>query len=318
MDAVKRIQVKLSANRSWVWAALVVASVLALACSCVPAETPEATSTPMATPSEEQASAPDPEPSPAPERQPTAVRADTPAPVPTPAPERQPTAVRVESAPAPVPTPSPTQIPVEIVWTPSVGEWFEPGPDIVYTTVMVPVPEDDPVLLKYLVDGISGIEGSSGPSYGPASLEELILTADVIARVSFASKRTSVSQRPHAEWQIWGALLEFRFRVHEYLKGTGPSEIGGRVYIEYYGSDGEAQARQGVAQIGDAHDSRWDAREAIVFLRSDDPDNPDVPEFPSGSDQYWFGYMALPSVNYGLREAYTVASVYREPWLSIS
>ena len=26
-------------------------------------------------------------------------------------------------------------------------------------------------------------------------------------------------------------LLEFRFRVHEYLKGTGPDEIGAIVYL---------------------------------------------------------------------------------------
>ena len=26
-------------------------------------------------------------------------------------------------------------------------------------------------------------------------------------------------------------MLEFRFTVHEYLKGTGPAEIGGIVYM---------------------------------------------------------------------------------------
>ena len=225
---------------------------------------------------------------------------------------------RAHPTPLPAATPPPTPTPIA---TPAVAPSahisqppaFIPGPDIVYSEVLVPAPEGDLDLLEHLVDGIMGMEGLYMGYVGQATLDETILSSDWVARVSLVSKRAFVSQRPNADWDIWGALLEFRFRVHEYLKGSGPSEIGGLVYIEYYGS--EAQAREGAAQIVDAHDSRWDAREAIVFLRTDDRDTPNQPAFPTESDQYWFGSMALGSGEYGLGDAYTVASIYGKLWL---
>ena len=117
------------------------------------------------------------------------------------------------------------------------------------------------------------VEGLAIPYVGRATLDETILSSDVIARVSLVSKRAFVSKRPDADWDIWGALLEFRFQVHEYLKGSGPNEINGLVYIEYYHGS-EAEAREGASQIVAAHDSRWDDREAVVFLRPDDRDTP--------------------------------------------
>ena len=53
---------------------------------------------------------------------------------------------------------------------------------------------------------------------GLDSMEETILEADVIARVSLVSKRPDVIQLDDTTWY---PVLEFRFRVHEYLKGSG-------------------------------------------------------------------------------------------------
>ena len=138
-------------------------------------------------------------------------------------------------------------------------------------------------------------------------MEKTILTADVIARVSYLSKWVTVAQRPSSTF--WVTLLEFRFRVHEYLEGPGPSVIGGVVYLEF---ETEAQALATVAKIGDAHDSRWDSRQAIVFLRSDDWW---MEDYPLGTGQHWFGHMISVAVEIGLSDGYTVASRFSKLWL---
>ena len=237
---------------------------------------------------------------------PTAVRSE-PSPSPT---AWQPPAVRSAPSPAaeptPVPVPTATPVPAAAVL---VGSPDDYGPEVVWVEMLIPPPENDPKLVHYLTKVLVGIDGGySGPYYGQYSLEERILTSDVIVRVSLLSKRTSVGQRPPGG--TWGALLEFRFDVHEYLKGSGPSEIGGLAYVEYPGRGGQANARVAVSQLADAHDSRWDDREAIVFLWLDDPDSGYL-SFPRASDQYWLGTMVLS--HWG--EAYTVASRYRKAWL---
>ena len=151
-----------------------------------------------------------------------------------------------------------------------------------------------------------GVAGSSGQHYGTASLEEIMLGADVIARVDYLRKRTSVAQVPSTDW--WSGLLEFRFRVHEYLKGSGANEIGAFVFLHFAT---EAEARAGVAAMAAGHDSRWDSREAIVFLVSD-PGHP-VPEI--GQDQYWFGEMVYAAMGADPGDGYTVASPGQKMWL---
>ena len=170
---------------------------------------------------------------------------------------------------------------------------------------------------RAVLQSLAVSHGSSAGLYaGSSSLEESILSWDVIARASLVSTSTSVVERQDGNVQglkWYGAVLEFRFRVHEYLKGTGPNEIGGLVYLDY---ESEAEAQQAAAQIASAHDDRWDDREAIVFLTER---NFFIrPDYPTASDQFWFGKMAFDfpgSPINGASEAYTVASVYQELWL---
>ena len=148
-------------------------------------------------------------------------------------------------------------------------------------------------------------------------MEQIILTADVIARASLVSKRTQVAQlytEENSGWgvAIWSPMLEFRFRVHEYLKGSGPAEIGGVVYrTDHAGSHWTTreQAQAGAENMLAAHDSRWDSREAIVFLWSEDHYIDDRIQLATG--QYWFGPMVYP----GFISAYSVASIFKKAWL---
>ena len=108
-------------------------------------------------------------------------------------------------------------------------------------------------------------------------------------------------------------LLEFRFRVHEYLKGTGPDEIGAIVYLL---PSSELDAQGDMEQITQGHDSRWDDRQAVVFLQLPSTAFERWGEvLPTTPDQYLFGLMADLSIGAGFGESYTVASVYQKLWL---
>ena len=235
------------------------------------------------------------------------------APTPTLAPTRAPITTPTPVVPTPVRTPTALPAPSPAP-TPSPSPQFVSTDGIVYSAVEIPRPQVNVALREELV--LQRISGSWVTYKGVASLEETILKADVIARVSLASTRTSWAKRPHETRNSWGGLLEFRFQVHEYLKGSGPDEIGGIVHIHYGTS--EEDARAGMAGIADAHDSRWDDREAIVFLREDTwSQNPQFPAFPTESDQYFFEAMAWGAVGLpaGLHDGYTVASPFRKLWL---
>ena len=184
----------------------------------------------------------------------------------------------------------------------------EPEPEIVYSEVAVPAPENDPEVLQDLI--------AAGPAsfiffyLGVRSLEETILGWDVIARVSLLGTRSYMIKRPTSTpdplQDSWSAVLEFRFEVHEYLKGSGADEIVGSVYLDF---DWEDLAQAAVAKIARAHDSRWDDREAIVFLDTTEEHPDPLP------GQYWFGYMGLGTTDRGIGDMYTVASIHQKLWL---
>ena len=140
-------------------------------------------------------------------------------------------------------------------------------------------------------------------------MEEVILASEVIARVDLLGQRTSLVQTSAPSGETWWlGTLEFRFRVHEYIKGSGPNEIGGIVF-EPFASRAAAEASANV--MSDEHDSRWDDREAIVFLDSD------IWWYHAelGSGRYWFGEMRIDTADYGALDGYTVASLIAKRWL---
>ena len=186
---------------------------------------------------------------------------------------------------------------VAVVWTacgqddsPPVRLDLIPTPDPAVAAAFQALPPSDGF---YRYDGLD-------------SMEETILVADVIARVSLVSKRTDVIQ---VDDTTWYPVLEFRFRVHEYLKGSGSNEIGGLVWLWLWRDEAtEANARTVAAQMPDAHDSRWDNREAIVFLETEHIFRGQA--LPVGPDQLWFG-MREGGWVYGI----SVSSPHSKRWL---
>ena len=101
------------------------------------------------------------------------------------------------------------------------------------------------------------------PSLGRMSNEELILWFDFVVNVDFLSSTSTVAAS--ARTTGWKAVLEFEFQVNEYLKGTGPTTITA-VVTEFHTYNTEAEARDWAPRLLAAHDSRWDDRQAILFL----------------------------------------------------
>ena len=168
-----------------------------------------------------------------------------------------------------------------------------------------------PVIPQALMPASSG--SSWTPTYvGRRSLEVNILGADVIARVTLSSTATSTVQEAPNEYgqTFWLVLLEFRFTVHEYLKGSGGNEVSGFVHRSFLY---EEDARAAEAVIADAHDARWDDREAVVLLSSSNYWLED--SYRLGAGQYWFGPMFRRTSDAGINDAYTVSSIHNNLWL---
>ena len=143
--------------------------------------------------------------------------------------------------------------------------------------------------------------GSLPNYYGPWTLEERIVSADVIARVRLRSTAPVVEQ---GVWRYGGAL-DFTFDALEYLKGSGGSELKAFTLgpSHYLTKSGASLAAAGLLS---KHDTRWDDREAIVFLRKHD----NLPGTKQ-TDRYWLG-----SIDIGRgHEYYSIASRHNQLWL---
>ena len=138
---------------------------------------------------------------------------------------------------------------------------------------------------------------------GLASIEEEIVKADVIARVSLDAVATEVVSVTEENTGYAPALL-FTFDVHEYVKGTGGDEVVG-VSPTFGAFDTADEARSHLSRYSSERDSRWDGREAIVFLR----DYASLRASQGQTPRYVLGYLDLG------RDGYTVASPVYKRWL---
>ncbi len=106
--------------------------------------------------------------------------------------------------------------------------------------------------------------------YVPPSLEEQIFGADVIARASLLSTTAATETIPSEDEGVaptYRPVQILRFTVHEYLKGSGPSEVlvdvpGDYTYLT------EAAAHAWAADSLARRNTAWDQRQAVLFLSS--------------------------------------------------
>ncbi len=97
----------------------------------------------------------------------------------------------------------------------------------------------------------------------PASLDEQIFKSSVIVRATLKSA-TSTTKAVGSDYL---AVQELRFTVHEYLKGSGASEL----LVVVYGDDlhtTEKKARAAAVSSLANRTTTWDGRQAVIFLRT--------------------------------------------------
>ena len=155
------------------------------------------------------------------------------------------------------------------------------------------------------------------PPRGATSLEERIANANVIGRMRLISVTPTVNAVRYVEqWfgpgyrtnqTAYATTLEFRFQVLEYLKGMGQNEVVAvAMDLEHYYAT-EAEARSVLPALAAARDTRWDERDAIIFLRDSDDSLPST----SQEGRYFLALLTLG----GIYDAYTIASRYTKLWL---
>ena len=190
---------------------------------------------------------------------------------------------------------------VDVLATPAVRASSEIGQQAATPTA---TPDVDSAREQLKGGGRNNYGGLINPHPGLATLEETILQSDTIARVDYLRSIGSVART--GDW--WMALLEFRFEVNEYLKGSGPDEIGAFIFFKH---DTEAGAQRAAALLAAAHDTRWDDREAILFLNYIAKHI--APPIELGAGQFWLA--AVGNAWTGYVEWYSVASDAKKLWL---
>ena len=152
-------------------------------------------------------------------------------------------------------------------------------------------------------------------SQSPTSTEELVFLSEIVARVRLVS--VEPASRLYRDGQQRPVFV-FRFRVVEYLKGSGNDELTVNLIAEspdgpfagyhYTGAtpmptpDAEEALRTAKSRLAQ-RDARWDNREALIFL------NPST--IPGESGAYEFAGRYATTVLYD----YAVTSEYNRAWL---
>ena len=173
---------------------------------------------------------------------------------------------------------------------------------------------------------------ASVAAQGETSPEELVYLSSVVARVRFLSASAGVRNYPSDDGRSPAPVLAFRFRVVEYLKGSGGEELTVRVLAaspQGGGSDyiispsGDSVIRLSPTPTPDANealrmaqsklaerDTRWDDREAIVFLR------PSPVSTESGVYEFTYRGDWSPGLhNYAITSDYSNSYVPNRAWL---
>ena len=142
---------------------------------------------------------------------------------------------------------------------------------------------------------------------GETTLKERIAKAEVIARVSLNSVSKSTEQfdtpldgMEGAEQDGYVSSVDFVFDVHEYLKGTGSTNLTAIVF-EYHPYPTVLEAKAKGRDLQAVRDTQWDDREAIIFLDNEHPNIPSSKE----AGRYFFG----------LSDAYMIDSDESKKWM---
>ena len=151
-----------------------------------------------------------------------------------------------------------------------------------------------------------------------ASLEEMVLKADLIARVRLRSVEPAGAKMAYdytaRDGLEYAGSLKLTMNALEYIKGTGGAELVAYAYGYLSGRDNDnafvASTEAVAARLGrwllTTRDARWDDREAIVLLRYNEPEG-----------HYYLGLVSAREYipDGGLGYQFTVAGTMWKSWL---
>ena len=159
-----------------------------------------------------------------------------------------------------------------------------------------------------------GLLGGFIAYHGPLSLEARIVGRDTIARVKLLSVAQVVEELndfPPTGKTVYTNALEFKFEALEYLRGSGGSELVAVVYDWEATYNSKEEAAASGEDFLSGRSTRWDDREAIVFLSDGAPrDGQPYLSSPKQTDRY-----LLSSLRYFGEDNYTIASPHSRMWL---
>ena len=184
--------------------------------------------------------------------------------------------------------------------------------------------EDKPVIVVVQREEVQPVDQQQEVAHGlfmediyliPATLEEMVIKADIIARVRLLSlKPVAVRSDPIYSYDrsppegLYIGGLAYRLDVLEYLKGNSVSTTitafayGQATIGDFYATTTVEGAEQLGRALLTSRDARWDDREAIVLLRY--------------NSQEQHHYLGLVGVEEGAgRWDFTVASEMWKSWL---
>ena len=180
--------------------------------------------------------------------------------------------------------------------------------------------------VTFYVGCTSALEGQSRASsggfgsgvgleyFGPETLEERIAGADAIVRARLLSASAATEQKSDPTHYL--GVVELRFQVLEYLRGSGAGELVALIDDDGIHYDSAAKALEGAKAIRDGRDTQWDNREAILFLFDGEDGELLAEVLPSTrqADRYWLGAVATyPS--YEGDDGYSITSYHSKRWL---
>ena len=271
---------------------------------------------------------------------------DTPAPAPTDTPLPVPTSPAPTAAVAAVVTPThsptPTASPVTTAaqpHTPTPAPTL--APTLTHTPSPTPIPKDIPSEASLAQETkASSLETDShevaqtpssnftpvgGNGYAPSTLEGTILKADAIVRASLTSK-TSTSRYgdTSGEGIAYRPFVEFTFNVLEVLKGTVTSPVIVELAVydhpislywisPFFDSAAEAEANA-TSWIARDYDSKWDDREAILFLWTIDKARSDLMGRPSEVGYVFVGSTVHAATSVS-KDGFSIRSKENKVWL---
>ena len=199
--------------------------------------------------------------------------------------------------------------PVQVVTpTPTVA-----GPVEVVRDMPVQVAEEVPrVTTTYT--------GAPSPNFGEKSLDDRIFEAAAVARVTLRSVTSGVTtfyanEKDTTETTYVGHI-DFNFNVVEYLKGSGSNQIVGVVMVypqDFPFIDNRTEIDAELADALRVRDTRWDNREAVVFMKDSYREGSHVwLPYVRQAGRYYLGRFAIN----GLHDSgYTVWSEWSKNWL---